>query len=57
VSGHDIVLGTHRRLLDEPGFHTRAAELAAVLRADTASSAAIDELEGVTRRADGMVRD
>jgi MGT family glycosyltransferase len=46
-----------RRLLDEQSFRTRAAQLAAVLRADTATSAAIDELEGVTRRADGMVRD
>lgn len=43
-----------RRLLDEPTFRLRAAELGAVMRADGASSAAVDELESVALDRNGV---
>lgn len=36
-----------RTLLDEPSFARRSAELGAIMRADGASTVAVDELEGV----------
>ncbi|MQA80174.1 MAG: glycosyltransferase [Streptosporangiales bacterium] len=43
-----------RRLLDEPSFRIRAAELGAVMRADEASGTAIDELEAVALDRNGV---